>query len=138
MRNNTQTADLLANDIWAMGAVLVFMLAGHLIFGTNHEDGAEAVSKYRNPETQKYVSIIKQAQWVRLLSWEDLCKRKALPKQLSWCMSAVHQLSKPCAVLPADNASCVAHVQQQAVYGQAYFSRLNVFVASIVLQQVIA
>ena len=80
MCSNTLTVDLLANDMWAMGVVLVFLLTGHLIFGTNDEDDAEAVSKYGNPETQLHIALIKVAQWVSLLTWKALCKNTTVPK----------------------------------------------------------
>lgn len=63
------SVDLLANDMWAMGVVLVCLLAGYNIFGINHEDSADLVSKFGDMQTQVDVVIAKQAQWVRLLSW---------------------------------------------------------------------
>lgn len=57
--------DLLANDMWAMGVILVRLLASHNMFGVNLEDGADALKQRHNPRLQTQLAVNKQSQWVR-------------------------------------------------------------------------
>lgn len=61
--------DLLANDMWAMGVILVYLLAAHNTFGVNMEDGINLVRKWRD-DSRIQLSLACQnlAQWVRCLS----------------------------------------------------------------------
>ena len=58
------SVDLLANDMWAMGVVLVCLLAEYLIFGINGEDGPEQLAKCRDEQTLQDVAMAKLLQWV--------------------------------------------------------------------------
>lgn len=68
LSGGTMCVDLLANDMWAMGVILVCMLAGHSMFGINREDGPELVDKLRDEQTEWDVAMAKQRQWVSLVS----------------------------------------------------------------------
>lgn len=59
--------DLLANDMWAMGVILVCMLAGHSMFGINREDKPELRAKLHDQQTELDVAMAKQRQWVSLV-----------------------------------------------------------------------
>ena len=59
--------DFLANDMWAMGVVLVFLLVGYSIFGINYEGGADVELKPGELHIDQLdVVIQKQSAWVRL------------------------------------------------------------------------
>lgn len=58
------SVDLLANDMWAMGVVLVCLLAGYLIFGINGEDGPDLLAKCCDEQTLQDVAMAKLLQWV--------------------------------------------------------------------------
>ena len=60
--------DQLANDMWAMGVVLVFLLGGYNIFGINYEDCADVELKPDELYSRQLnVLIGKQSDWVSSL-----------------------------------------------------------------------
>ena len=51
------SVDLLANDMWAMGVILVCMLAGYSMFGIKREDRPELRAKLHDQQTEWDVAI---------------------------------------------------------------------------------
>ena len=57
--------DLLANDMWAMGVILVQMLTAHSMFGVNFEDGPDVLQHNHDPGFQAQLAAGKHSEWVR-------------------------------------------------------------------------
>ena len=61
-----QLSDLWANDMWAMGVILVYLLSAHNTFDVSVEDGVDLVRKWRNDSGfQLNLACQKLAEWVR-------------------------------------------------------------------------
>ncbi|KAL3140477.1 cAMP-dependent protein kinase catalytic subunit [Trebouxia sp. C0009 RCD-2024] len=56
--------DLLANDIWALGVILVQMLTAFAMFGVNFEDGPDMLKHNHDPEFQAQLAACKHSEWV--------------------------------------------------------------------------
>ena len=98
------SVDLLANDMWAMGVVLVWLLSGYSTFGINYGDSPELVAKGRDRETQAEVASAKQCQWVSLLSLVHASMRSckaAVASHLQCCLNTWS------AMFPGDTMTCV-------------------------------
>ncbi|KAL3140458.1 cAMP-dependent protein kinase catalytic subunit [Trebouxia sp. C0009 RCD-2024] len=61
---NQPAVDLLANDAWALGVILVQMLTAFAMFGVNFEDGPDMLKHNHEPGFQAQLAACKHSEWV--------------------------------------------------------------------------